>query len=149
MRSEFLAAALGKPWVANAKGPEAFDCYHLFAHVQREVFGRPLEPIDVPDNPSWAWLIKTIDSHPERGRWRLVENDAMGLVRAGDGAAVLMARTEWAAHIGVWFALERRVLHADPRFGVVFESTMDLKTKGWTRLRFLEPKEGVNVLHCA
>ena len=138
-RAGALNAVLGKPWAANAKGPDAFDCWHFATYLQRRLFGRELPDVVVPEAPSWAFMMAAIDQHPERARWRLVERDRMGLVTASDGALVLMARYDRPAHIGVWLAPERRVAHADARFGVVFESLIDLHTKGWTRLRFYEP----------
>jgi len=138
-RAAALDAVIGKPWAANAKGPDAFDCWHLAAHLQAALFGRALPDIPVPTVPSWAFMIQAIETHPERARWRLVSPDAMGLVTAGDGAVVLMARYDRPAHIGVWLAAERRIVHADARLGVVCEGLVDLRTKGWTKLRFFEP----------
>lgn len=141
-RAAFLKSMLNKPWQANAKGPDAFDCFHGFVHVQQALFGQHIDPIDVPSNPSWRWLIDTISAHPERERWAEVPCDPMGLVRAQDGAAVLMSRSNHPAHIGTWMAVERRVLHVDPKVGVVLEALIDLRTKGWVRLKFLELKKG-------
>jgi len=138
-RAEVLDQVLGKPWLANAKGPEAFDCWHLVAFIQREIFGRDIPAVAVPAQPSWSWMIQAIDSHPERKNWRHVPADTMGLVRAGDGAIVLMARYDRPAHIGAWLAKERRIIHADAIFGVVCEPPVDLKTKGWAKLRYYEP----------
>jgi hypothetical protein len=138
-RSDLLCSLLGKPWVANAKGPDAYDCWHLACAVSRAIWGRELPTVAVPANPSWAWMIGAIEHHPERQRWALVPNDAMGVIRAGDGALVLMARRDRPAHIGVWLAPERGVMHADPRFGVVLDTPVDLHTKGWVNLRFFQP----------
>lgn len=138
-RSDFILGLMGKPWEANAKGPDSYDCWHLAVHVEQQLFSRLLPDVDVPESPSWQWMITTIQSHPERRHWRLVLPDSMGLVRAGDGAMVLMARSDRPAHIGVWLQAERMIIHADPRAGVVCDSLLDLKTKGWVKLRFHEP----------
>lgn len=138
-RSTFLTDLIGKPWAANASGPEVFDCWHLARHVEAALFGRDVPTVSVPAKPSWDWMIRTIETHPERHNWHLVSEDAMGLIRAKDGALVLMARYDRPAHIGVWLAPERCVIHADARFGVVCEPPIELKTKGWTKLRFFEP----------
>lgn len=142
-RAATLIGFLGKPWAANAKGPDAFDCWHLAVAASRAVFGRDLPDIAVPADPSWSWMIDTIAGHPERARWRLVPCGPMGLITAADGAVVLMARRDRPAHIGVWLAPERRVIHADPRFGVVCDAPLDLATKGWTKLRFYQPSAPV------
>lgn len=137
-RARTINTILGKPWKANAKGPEAFDCWHLAVWIQNELFSRALPQVAVPQNPTWSWMIGSISQHPERKHWRQVPNDPMGLVTAYDGALVLMARADRPAHIGVWLDMERRVIHADPKYGVVCDGLLDLRTKGWAKLRFYE-----------
>lgn len=137
-RADILCGFLGKPWVANAKGPDAYDCWHLAVAVSGALFGRVLPEVVVPAQPTWAWMIGAIEHHPERARWALVREDRMGLITAGDGAVVLMARRDRPAHIGVWLGPERVVVHADPNYGVVCDSPVDLRAKGWVKLRFYE-----------
>ena len=67
-----------------------------------------------------------------------MQHDPMGLIRAADGALVLMARRDRPAHIGVWLAPERVIMHADPRYGVICDAPVELATKGWTKLRFYQ-----------
>lgn len=136
-RAAILSSYLAKPWQANAKGPDAYDCWHLAAAVSLRLFGRPLPDVAVPAHPTWAWTIDTIAEHPERARWRQCPDGP--LVKAGDGAIVLMAKMSRPAHIGIWLQPERRIIHADPKFGVVFEAPLDLATNGWRRLRYFEP----------
>jgi hypothetical protein len=138
-RNEVLLSVIGKPWAANARGPEAFDCFHLMAHVQRVLAGRGFDDIEVPDDPSWSWMIEAIETHPDRQRWREVPASAMGLVRARDLSVVLMARRTNPAHVGVWLKPEAAVIHADQDHGVICDPLADLRTKGWQRLRFYEP----------
>lgn len=138
-RAAFLNGVLGKPWAANARGPHAFDCFHFMAFVEERLAGRSFGDVEVPANPSWAWMIEAVERHPDRRAWRLVPFDLMGGVRAGDLAVVLMARREHAAHVGVWLEAEQCVAHCDQAFGVVFDTLSDLRMKGWTRLRFYEP----------
>jgi hypothetical protein len=90
-------------------------------------------------------MIETIETHPERAHWVEVPCGAMGLITANDGAVVLMARRDRPAHIGVWLAPERAIIHADPRYGVIADSPLDLQTKGWTRLKFYQPNGANNV----
>jgi hypothetical protein len=139
-RISFINGLLGKPWRANAKGPDAYDCWHLAVVVEDGLFGRTLPAVVVPDDPSWEWMISTIDAHPERKNWTMVPCDAMGLVKAKDGALVLMARRDQPAHIGVWLRPESRIIHADPDFGVVCESKVELNAKAWHKLRFFDPR---------
>ncbi len=136
-RNVALNSFLGKPWVANAKGPDAYDCWHLAVAVSAALYGRVLPLLAMPADPSWAWMIDTIRTHPERDNWR--ELPLTPLVTALDGAIVLMARMTRPAHCGVWLAPERRIIHADPTLGVVVESPQDLVASGWRRLRYYEP----------
>lgn len=138
MRTKFLSSLIGKSWVANAAGPDAYDCWHLARHIEHELFGCDLPDVKFPSHPSWSWMIAAIDSHPERVNWAEVRADAMGLVMARDGALVLMARLDRPAHIGVWLSAERGIMHADQGGGVMLESVSTLKAKGWAKLRFLE-----------
>ncbi|MGD9921912.1 MAG: hypothetical protein AB7V13_10750 [Pseudorhodoplanes sp.] len=138
-RAAILNAVLGKPWAAGARGPEAFDCWHLAVHVQLVLAGRVLPQVVMPAQPSWAWMIDAIERHPERARWRLVSPDPMGLIRAGDLALALMARVDRPAHVGIHLKRERAILHCDQAYGVVADGVADLRRKGWTRLRFYEP----------
>ena len=138
-RAQLLSRLIGKRWVANARGPDEFDCWHLACQVEREIFGRELPSIDVPTDPGWAWVLQTISAHPERGRWR-ERPQPHGVIVAGDGALVLMARVQRAAHIGVWLLPEQGVIHCDQTSGVIFEDAGTLRATGWRELRFYEPK---------
>lgn len=138
-RARFLSALIGIPWRANAKGPDAFDCWHLARHIQAELFGRSLPAVPVPDHPSWRWMIGAIEQHPERQRWQK-RPQPHGLIAAGDGALVLMARADRPAHIGVWLRPERRVIHCDQGQGVVLDPPALLRAGGWRTLIFYEPR---------
>jgi hypothetical protein len=138
-RPTILSGLLGKPWQANAKGPDAYDCWHLAAVASASLFARTLPTIHVPAAPTWPWMIDTIRAHPEREHWRELPPHPMGLVTAADGAIVLMSRSSHPAHIGLWLAAERGVLHCDADFGVVLDSLVGLRTGGWRRLQFFEP----------
>lgn len=140
-RADAILSFMGKPWLANGKGPDAYDCWHLVVAVSRHLFGREVPAVAVPPAPTWSWMIRTIRDHPEREHWREVPSGAMHTIKAGDGAIVLMARSDRPAHIGIWLAREQYILHADPVFGVVCDSPLNLRTKGWTRQVFYEPAE--------
>jgi cell wall-associated NlpC family hydrolase len=143
-RSTFLSGLIGAPWAAGGHGPNFYDCWHLVVYVQSVLFGRELPAVDVPAAPSWAWMISTIRDHGERARWRELAPGVLGLIDADDGALVLMARCDRPAHIGVWLAIERGVIHADARIGVTLQSLAIVKAAGWAKLRFYQPAtEGV------
>lgn len=142
-RVAFLNSLIGKRWAANAKGPDAYDCFHLMAHIERTLAGRDVGDLDMPANPTWDWMIKAVEGHPARKTWREVPAGKMGIVKAADLSVVLMARVKNAAHVGVWLKPEGLVIHAeqtdDDDGRVVCDGIAELHAKGWQRLRFYEP----------
>lgn len=138
-RAAFLSGLIGAAWAPGACGPDAWDCWHLAQHVERELFGRELPSVAVPAAPSWTWIIETIAAHGERARWFEAPAESFGVIAATDGAIVLMARCDRPAHIGIWLALEAGIIHADARIGVTFQNPSMVKAAGWRRLRFFEP----------
>jgi hypothetical protein len=140
IREAFLNTLIGRPYKKNAKGPEAYDCWHVAVHVEDVMFGRIAPNIEVPENLSWPWLIQQFKTHPELDNWVEVLQPPNGLITAADGAMVLMARNKQPAHCGVYFQRERSVLHADERDGVVFQDIPTLKMNSWAKLRFYEPR---------
>ena len=109
--------------------------------MQKELFGRELPSVDVPADLTWSWLLAIVGAHPERAQW--VEGPTLNghLIDARDGALVLMARVQRAAHVGVWLAPERGVIHCDQPSGVKFEDLAVLRASGWRKLTFFEPRE--------
>jgi hypothetical protein len=138
-RYKILNDLLGKPWVANAKGPDAYDCYHLAQHVQRVIWNRTLPELEVPNSPDWKYIIRTIEESPVKKDWKEVPLVAGMPIKARDGALVVMAASVRGTHVGVWFEKERCILHVDKPDGVYFHDLMTLKMMGWQKLRFYEP----------
>jgi hypothetical protein len=64
-----------------------------------------------------------------------------GLVRAADGALVLMAHLQFPAHMGVWLRPEQRIIHCDSKAGVACEAPLALRQMGWKQLTIFEPKD--------
>lgn len=139
-REEFLASLIGLPWMAGAKGPYHFDCWHLCQYVKRYLYNDPLPDMEVPPNPTWPWLIDQFKNHPEAIKWHEVPF-LHNIVTAHDGSIVLMARHKQPAHCGLWMAVERKILHADETLGVMFQDVLSLKADGWAKLRFFERYE--------
>jgi len=134
-RADFLAPLIGEKWAWQSR-----NCWDFACHVERELFGRSLPQVTVPDGLSKRWVIEAIDAHPERGGWVEIKEGVGGLIAAKDGALVLMAHLRLPAHIGVWLAPEARVIHCDEKNGVCFETSLALRQQGWKQLRFFEPK---------
>lgn len=139
-RVEFISSLIGKPWKANAKGPEEFDCWHLTKYVLQEFFDRQVPDVDVPEKPTWPWMISQFREHTERERWSEVVTPMGGLLVVPDGSICLMARSNNPAHCGVLFRPEDKILHCAQHAGVVFQDCMDLKMEGWAKLRFFVRK---------
>ena len=135
-RAAFLAPLIGEPWAWQSR-----NCWHFACHVQRELFGRALPRVAVPEGFSNRWVLDEFAGHEERGRWRQVPDGPGGLVQAGDGALVLMARLRFPAHVGVWLRPEQRVIHCDGKTGVAFEAPLALRQIGWKQLTFFEPRD--------
>lgn len=119
-----LARLIGLPWVAGARGPDAYDCWGLFLAVQRQHFGRDLPEIPV-DALNLRAVLDAFTAHPERQRWQPVS-------AAEEGDAVLMRQARYPVHIGVWLDIDGGgVLHAVRHAGVVFQTLAALNAHGW------------------
>lgn len=135
-RDTFLDGLIGTPWILNAKGPDAFDCYHMVIYVQRYLYGRNIPEIIAPANASYKWLATTFAHYqqtPEFQSWMVVDRKD-----AREGAIVLMGSTLRPSHIGVWFPKQLSILHCDKPDGVMFQDLNTLKMQGWHRLTFYD-----------
>ena len=140
VRIKFIESLIGIPYSKNAKGPDAYDCWHLTVHVEKVMFNRMAPYVDVPETANWGWMVEQFKSHPELENWVELLQPANGLINASDGAVVLMARNKQPAHCGVFLLRERGVIHADENDGVVFQDIPTLRANSWARLRFYEPR---------
>lgn len=129
-RIKFICALIGIPYSANAKGPEAYDCWHLVREVRAKVFQDELPEYDVPEEPSLLWLAKMFERDGERAKWKEVPV-------ASDGNLVLMSCASMSVHIGI-FLREGGILHTTKESGVVLQEIPVLKATGWGNLRYFE-----------
>jgi hypothetical protein len=134
-RAEFLSPLIGQPWAWQSR-----NCWDFAAHVERELFGRGLPVVSVPQNVNKRWVLEAIEAHPERDAWTEVEQLPDGIIRAADGALVLMAHLRMPAHIGVWLEPEQRIVHCSEQHGVCLETVLALRQMGWRKMTFYEPK---------
>jgi cell wall-associated NlpC family hydrolase len=104
-----VADFIGKPWRAGATGPDAYDCYGLARAASRALFGRDL-PETLDDAQGWA-----------------------PVPVAQDGDVVLMGAAG-DKHIGL--VVHGQCLHSLDPVGAVFESFVQLRFRGFSRLRF-------------
>lgn len=142
----FVEGLLGRPWHLGAQGPEAFDCWSLFRLVQREVFGREVPMVQLPEDTPRSAVSALLASHPGRSLWRPV-------ARAGHGCGVEMTSVRTPLHVGVWLAVDGGlVLHCAEPAGVTVDRLLALKAQGWRRFRFYEwagPRRGGAVAEAA
>jgi hypothetical protein len=121
----YVAGLIGLPHEPGAAGPEAFDCFNLFAAVQRRLFDR-----DVP----WSESFLTEGNGPreilDAFRWQDIRRMWPEVARPRHGDAVLMAKARDARHIGIWVDFGAGLcgcLHATSGQGVVIETMAQLR----------------------
>ncbi|SDV49829.1 NlpC/P60 family protein [Chitinasiproducens palmae] len=125
MNASDAAQYIGKRWEAGARGPDAWDCWGLLLHVQREHFGLAL-----PELPGTEMQTRAVyQGKLVTGEWELID-------RPEHGAGALL-RGGREPHVGVWLAIEGGgVLHALEGFGVIWTPGRDLRRLGYSRTRY-------------
>jgi hypothetical protein len=122
-----FAQYIGIPWQAGAQGPESYDCWAFFRHIQAEHFGIETPVVIAPDIDDHRALVDLFARHSERGRW----------LRTGTtthGCAVLI---HWPLHIGVWLNVDDGgVLHCLRGAGVVFTKDSAWASSGLGRKEY-------------
>lgn len=122
--SHWAAQYLGIPWQAGEH-----ECGDFFRRVQRERFGRPIEPYEV-DALDIRACMRRLSDHPDNARWVLVDAPA-------EGDAVKLGYGKHASHIGVWVEADGGgVLHCPEGFASVFEPLDKLRLCGWQLIEF-------------
>lgn len=119
-------------WEPGGRGPHAFDCWGLFAHVQRSRFGREVGEVDV-DAMDVRACMQACQQHNARARWSPVPER-----QAQEGDAVLMAHARHPSHVGVWVDADGGgVLHCVRGMGAVFSPAAQLARARWRILEVL------------
>ena len=127
----WAAKYIGLPWENGAQGPESYDCWGFFRHVQRTYFSTEVPFINV-DADDLRQVIKNFTKHDEVTRWQKVTKPA-------SGDAVLMRHSKFPSHVGVWLDVDSGgVLHCVRGEGVVFSSITALKFSGWGHIEFFK-----------
>lgn len=106
MTEQWINDYLGRPWRADAEGPEAYDCKGLVRAVQRRVWCREVPALlHVGMTTDWA----EVRASCVRSGWRPVADG--GAAQPGD---VLLVRGTGGPHVGVFVQVDSRlqVLHA-------------------------------------
>lgn len=107
------------PYIGLPYHPSDFNCWHLVQQVQREQFGRELPSFTV-SGARLHEVAQTFHHAAERQNWHRTD-------KPGHGCCVLMRRTRYPIHIGVWLEIDGGgVLHNLENLGVVFQKPQDL-----------------------
>ncbi|MDF2809497.1 MAG: hypothetical protein K0S56_528 [Microvirga sp.] len=136
-KNAFLESLIGRPYEIGARGPEAFDCYGLAAHIQRH-----LAQIDMPAiafaEPTTRAAAEAMLSHPERDAWEEIEE-----ADAREFDLVLMGNVrKHDFHLGTYIVpvTTAAVIHTDKAAGVVVDDIPALRAIGFNFLRFFRRK---------
>lgn len=129
MSEHWAARYIGLPWKLGATGPEEYDCWGFFRHVQRVHFHLDVPPVAY--GPNWRDAAQALLHDPEVAQWHKVSNP-----REGD--AVMMARSKLPVHIGIWIHANGvdGVLHALQGVGVVYHPFKLLSANGWGSIHY-------------
>jgi hypothetical protein len=98
----WTASYIGWGYERCAQGPELWDCWSFFRHVQLEKYGRDL-PL-LPSPPSWNAVAKAVPGWAAQFGWRSTETPV-------DGDAVFLSRMKDPTHVGIWIADVKATLH--------------------------------------
>lgn len=134
----YAASLIGKPWVAGARGPDAFDCWGLVTWVYQQRFG-----IHLP-------LFEGVDPKCVSGVGRLMaegsqKDDWISLLSPEEGCVVAMSRNRIIHHVGIYCDVDGGlVLHALDGQNVVAQSLSQLSLYGWRTIQFYKHKDHDN-----
>ncbi|WP_152568870.1 NlpC/P60 family protein [Microvirga sp. BSC39] len=136
-RLAFYESLIGKPYKIGERGPAAYDCYGLAAHIQRELAGVQMPDID-PVEATTRAQAEAMLSHKERQAWEEVptaEAKELDLVLMGN-----VAKRDF--HLGTYIVpgTVGVVLHIDKHAGVVVDDIPALKASGFNYLRTFRRK---------
>jgi cell wall-associated NlpC family hydrolase len=130
-RYRYLAGLIGTPYCPGAEGPEAFDCYHLVAHVLANLEGYRLPRLQA-EPATTREAAEAMLAHPERANWQEVASPQdLDLVLMGN-----VLKRDFHLGIYVLIGSSGSVLHCDRDRGVVRASVSILRQTGYNYLRF-------------
>lgn len=117
------------PWVFGATGPDAYDCFGLVRHIQKQHFGIDMWPEML--QPTWSLTRQLIENSEQRKQWTQVKVPV-------DGNVALMARNRHPVHIGVVVKAGNvlGIVHCMQGAGVVFQNLQALRATGWGGLTY-------------
>lgn len=121
-----IRTLLGKPFRWNARGPDAYDCWGLVAHVLDQL-GRPYPRSDWfvnPEHPE-SDCVRMFFDQEQSGRW--VKTDTLS-----PGNVVAMTPHRRVRHVGI--QTPRGILHTTAEHGVMLTTPAMLRAVGYQRI---------------
>lgn len=118
---------IGKPWENGAHGPDEYDCWGFVRAVYADIYGTPLDPVDVSAHAPLAVRHAMQSASPVRG-WVDVDLDALA-----EGDVITMGQGRYPDHVGIWLAAGG-ILHCVRGMGVVFQTVQSLNRTGYRML---------------
>lgn len=128
---------IGKPWIAGARGPDAFDCYGLLYWIYPRHYGFQIPEfvgVDAADHLAVRRAMRKEERAKEQrwADWQLVATPR-------DGDAVAMGGAETLNHVGLFLKLPEGsgILHCRIGAGVIFQTLSEAKhANGFSRTIF-------------
>lgn len=126
---------IGLPYAKGANGPDAWNCLHFVALVEREQFGRVVPIVPEPDR--LGEIARAFRDQVGRSGWTKVDKP-----RSGD--VVLMAHFQHPSHIGVFVGDVQggAVLHSVEGHGSALHTLFHLQAARWRIVGYYRPVEG-------
>ncbi len=137
MSEHWTRPFIGYAYAADGVGPEAYNCWHFFRHVELRQFARDIPAVLVPQG--LIAQLKAFRAHPDAFGWRKVVKPQ----KPASGDPVLMSHKDRPHHIGVYVAdiAGGAVLHCIETRGSVLSTMFHLETFGWNITGIYRPAE--------
>ncbi|WP_263079205.1 NlpC/P60 family protein [Endozoicomonas sp. Mp262] len=126
---------LGKPWIAYARGPDAYDCWGLIIDVLQRHFDSSINQHGNVITDDRAGITQAFYQELQSGVWRKSETASHGSIvvcwQEKDGQ--LLVR-----HVGLYLSVDGGgVLHSREQAGVRFDH-LHILQRAFTKVEFYE-----------
>lgn len=124
-----VKSLIGKPFLWNGRGPEAFDCWGLVEHVldQRGIPHPCIRLSVLAESYAEATIESSryMQQHVSDARWQRTDDLEVGAVLA-------LSSHRRIHHVGI--VTPFGVLHTTPAHGAILQSVAQLKASGYQRI---------------
>ena len=122
--AETVTAMIGKPFVWQGRGPNAYDCWGVVHEILQATGCTDIPDYGTVDNPNS--VIRVMAREVETPKWRQILD--IHELQTGD-VLLLSTVSHVFHHAGVWTPWG--VVHATPKMGVIISRIRDLETIGY------------------